>query len=487
MSAELPAGWAEVPLGALLEPGGLFDGPFGSNLKTGDYTPSGVRVIRLENVANLRFIDDKETYISDAKYRSLVKHTVAEGDIIVGSFVDGAVRVCVLPRLPTKAIAKADCFTVRTDLRLADRNFLTYQLGANETRDALVEDIHGATRPRITTKQLRELRVRLPPFSEQRRIVAKVEELMAEVNRAAARLSKVQAILKRFRQSVLAAACSGELTREWREGRSVSVAADDLDDAEPPYNLPAGWRWIRLGKLARFINGDRSKNYPSKKHRVANGIPFINAGHLNAGHVDFADMDYITDERFDMLSSGKVAHNDILYCLRGSLGKAAVVRGLGRGAIASSLLIIRVDASAASIEYLFSYLTSPLGQEMIAQYDNGSAQPNLSAADVARYLVPLPPPQEQTEIARCIDHLFVLANAIEQRVRVAERRVGTLPQSVLAKAFSGELVPTESEVAQLEGRDYEPAPALVARIKAEGNETSERKNKGLGKRRTAST
>src|SRR5436190_1829828 len=88
VSDGLPEGWAEAPLGSLLEAGGLFDGPFGSSLKTSDYTESGVRVIRLENLANLRFVADKKTFISQAKYGELMKHTVMEGDLLVGSFID---------------------------------------------------------------------------------------------------------------------------------------------------------------------------------------------------------------------------------------------------------------------------------------------------------------------------------------------------------------------------------------------------------------
>lgn len=216
MTDELPEGWVEGPLNDVLEPGGLFDGPFGSNLKTGDYTDSGVRVIRLENLGNLHFVEDKETYISEVKYRELTRHTVALGDIIVGSFVDGAVRVCILPELNTKAIAKADCFTVRTDGAVADRRFVAYQLGTNATRDALVEEIHGVTRPRITTKQLRDFRLQLAPLQEQRRIVEAVEALLEQVNRARGRLGRLPAILKRLRQAILTCACSGELTKEWR-------------------------------------------------------------------------------------------------------------------------------------------------------------------------------------------------------------------------------------------------------------------------------
>ena len=154
MSDDQPRGWGVARLQDVLQPGGLFDGPFGSNLKTSDYTDSGVRVVRLENLANLRFIEEKRTYISPAKYKSLTKHSVSEGDVLFGSFLDDAVRVCLMPRLPVPAIAKADCFCIRPRPDMVDPRFLMYQLGRSATRDALIEEIHGATRPRVTTKQL---------------------------------------------------------------------------------------------------------------------------------------------------------------------------------------------------------------------------------------------------------------------------------------------------------------------------------------------
>ena len=98
---DLTEGWTVVALEELLLPGGLFDGPFGSNLKTSDYVEAGVRVVRLENLGHLQFIAGKRTFISRRKYASLIRHRVCEGDIIFGSFVDGDVRVCILPPLDT--------------------------------------------------------------------------------------------------------------------------------------------------------------------------------------------------------------------------------------------------------------------------------------------------------------------------------------------------------------------------------------------------
>jgi len=233
VSDEVPEGWITVTIDQLLQPGGLFDGPFGSSLKTADYTDSGVRVIRLENIANLRFVAEKETWISKSKYEELKRHTVGEGDIIFGSFVDESCRVCLLPKLTTPAIAKADCFCLRPKDELVDRSFLVYQLGSSTTRNALVEEIHGATRPRINTGQLRALSVALPPLAEQRRIVAKVEALLAAAAKVEVEAERQARQLERAPQAILQKAFSGELVPTEAElarieGRSFESAAELL-------------------------------------------------------------------------------------------------------------------------------------------------------------------------------------------------------------------------------------------------------------------
>ena len=101
------------------------------------------------------------------------------------------------------------------------------------------------------------------------------------------------------------------------------------------------WESTQLGEVCNFENGDRGKNYPGRKAFVDQGVPFINAGHLTNDGLDMDAMNFIPRDRFDLLSNGKVFDGDILFCLRGSIGKFAVVEGLKEGAIASSLVIVR--------------------------------------------------------------------------------------------------------------------------------------------------
>ncbi|MFP5265568.1 MAG: restriction endonuclease subunit S [Blastocatellia bacterium] len=225
---ELPAEWSWILLEDLLPKGGIFDGPFGSNLKTSDYTASGVRVIRLENIGHLTFFNEKGTYISREKYETLTKHTVGCGDIIFSSFIADEIRVCVLPQLKTKAIAKADCFCLRPIAKLSDRTFLVFQLASRESYNALVDNVHGATRPRINTTQLRKLKVRMAPLPEQQEIVRRVEALFKVADQIEARYNKAKAYVDKLAQSILAKAFRGELVPQDPNDEPASVLLERI-------------------------------------------------------------------------------------------------------------------------------------------------------------------------------------------------------------------------------------------------------------------
>ena len=186
-----------------------------------------------------------------------------------------------------------------------------------------------------------------------------------------------------------------------------------------PTKLPEGWKLVSLGEVGTLINGDRGKNYPSQKDFVDNGVPFINAGHIQNGEIDFESMNFISRKRFDLLGSGKVKSGDILYCLRGSLGKTAIIKDIQEGAIASSLVIIRPSEQIRT-DYFYRYLASPIGQAEIYKYDNGSSQPNLSAQSLKQYQLPLPPLEEQRKIAAILDKADGVRRKRKEAIRLTE-------------------------------------------------------------------
>lgn len=189
------------------------------------------------------------------------------------------------------------------------------------------------------------------------------------------------------------------------------------------------WRELTLGDVADFINGDRGKNYPSPLDRVQQGIPFINTGHIDpTGWLSDERMDYISLEKYEKLGSGKVKSGDIVYCLRGStIGKTARNK-YNKGAIASSLIIVRAKENVSQ-NFLYYFLTSPFGQSLAQTNDNGSAQPNLSGRVLSQYPISVPNFKIQKAIAGILGKLDDKIELNRQMNQTLEQMAQALFQS----------------------------------------------------------
>lgn len=201
------------------------------------------------------------------------------------------------------------------------------------------------------------------------------------------------------------------------------------------YQLRDGWCYRELASLCKFENGDRGKNYPSRDAFVEAGIPVINAGNLDGRKIVEAGLNYITRERYDILGSGKVRQGDLLFCLRGSLGKCAIVSNLKEGAIASSLVIVRASESLDP-NYLLYYFNSSLCSTFIERYNNGAAQPNLSAKSLSKFLIPLASLKEQKRI---VEKLDALLTRIDTAIMYLQECL-TLKSSLLQSALDGQFL-----------------------------------------------
>lgn len=187
---------------------------------------------------------------------------------------------------------------------------------------------------------------------------------------------------------------------------------------------------VQLGSVCQMINGDRGKNYPSGEDFVPMGVPFVNAGHLQEGRVDFSSMNYITEEKYALLSQGKMRRNDILYCLRGSLGKHGLV-DFERGAVASSLVILRCNDQRILPQFLFYAIETPEIEKQLKAANNGSSQPNLSAASVKAYNIKLPSINKQAEFAAFVAEVDKSKLAVKQSLEKLE----TLKKSLMQQYF----------------------------------------------------
>ena len=255
---------------------------------------------------------------------------------------------------------------------------------------------------------------------------------------------------------------------------------------------------VKLGDVSKLINGDRGKNYPSQADITEEGeIPFVNAGHLNGREIDFSEMNYISQDKYDNLRSGKFQEGDILYCLRGSIGKKAIVSNDVNGAIASSLVIIRPDKEKVDGEYLMFALDSPAIKEQLVKANNGSSQPNLSASSVREYQVELPNISVQKEV---VEKLIKVRNIIDCR-RKELQLLDSLIKARFVEMFGnghdgfcntkrlgefckfqqGTQVPVEEQIEeQLEGYtrflriiDYTQAPQIPRYVSVKGRKIAE--------------
>jgi restriction endonuclease S subunit len=288
----------------------------------------------------------------------------------------------------------------------------------------------------------------LPTLVEQKRIVSIVDELMALCDQLEIQQKQRDNLRTAARKSAIDAISTAttpeELETAWnRINSNWEVVADSLQSVDAlrklvldVFTMPKTFQTEaihKLGDIVSVFNGDRSANYPSKEHRVEFGIPFINAGHLRNGEVEMSEMDYITQNKFLSLKGGKVQDGDLLFCLRGSLGKCAIVNGIKEGAVASSLAILRPNQQANS-KYLLRFLQSGSCEKQIKQFDNGSAQPNLAAKSILNFELYLPALSDQELIVAKVDELMALCDQLESVLKSRSEVAEKFARSVVSAA-----------------------------------------------------
>jgi type I restriction enzyme, S subunit len=267
--------------------------------------------------------------------------------------------------------------------------------------------------------------ITLAPLEEQKRIVEKVEELIERVNAVKKRLAKASEILKRFRQSVLAAACSGRLTEKWRVTAMGEKAAT--------------WQQKEFFELCVL---QRGYDLPKSEHKEG-PFPIMTSGGIFGHHSEY-----------------KAKGPGVLIGRSGSIGKSFYI---DENYWPHNTTLFVKDFKGNFPKYVFYFLQG----FNFHPFSASTAVPTLNRNNLRGLTISVPHFKEQHEIVDRIETLFNLADFIEERITSAGARAEKLTQAILAKAFRGELVPTEAELARREGRSYEPAFDLLARIKEE--------------------
>ncbi|MBI5510431.1 MAG: restriction endonuclease subunit S [Deltaproteobacteria bacterium] len=486
VDGELPEGWTHATLG------GVADVQLGKMLDKAKRI-RGQRLPYLRN-ANVRWgrFDLGDLEEMPFEDHELERYGLKNGDLLACEGGEPG-RCAIWDGGPTDIKYQKALLRVRPSSGVVAK-WIMFQLRHDALGGRLETYFTGSTIKHFPREAALRYRLVLAPLPEQRHIVAKVEALLAQVNASRERLAKVPALLKRFRQSVLAAACSGRLTEEWRAAHgSQREAASDLAAfrearrlrheaaaktgkrriARPTFleeiehdqevlpeleEIPAGWTLVAVGNACERLQYGTSDKADDE---ARGGVPVLRMGNIQDGRLDLGDLKFMRETH--ELRCFRLCHGDVIFNRTNSpelVGKAALVDVEQPLLFASYLVRVQTAAEILDPAYLTYWINSALGRVWARRIrTDGVSQSNINATKLAEMPLPLPPLGEQREIVRRVATLFRLADTIEARVAAGTARADKLTQAVLARAFRGELVPTEAALARREGRTPQPAIA----------------------------
>jgi type I restriction enzyme S subunit len=346
--------------------------------------------------------------------------------------------------------------------------------------------------PGLNRKDIYNQEIPLPSVEEQKRIVAKIEELLPRVNAVRERLIRVKEIMKRVRQSVLSAACSGGLSADWsymqtnietssvsgeiqpklrklaREMRQSTKFFDQRNDIkdqssnkeycwpeqrrEKLPDLPEGWIYADLeALLSRNRKGIKTGPFGTilKKHEhQAEGVPVLGIENIVNMKFVTGSKIHITRRKAEQLANYDARPGDVLISRSGTVGDVCVVpEGIGEARISTNLMRISLDPKAMLPEFFcLLFEGASVVRNQLSTLCGGSTRDFVNSRMLRSIAFPLPPPVEQLEIVRRVETLFNLADRIEKRIESELLRTEKMTQAILAKAFRGELVLTEAEL-----------------------------------------
>lgn len=387
----LPKGWVQAPIAQLISIDGLISD--GDWVESKDQDINGfVRLIQLADIGDGYFQNKSNRFMSIEKAKALNCTFLKQGDLLIARMPAPLGRTCIFPEIGQKSVTVVDICIIRTSNNSAITNsVLTYWLNSPFMRNEIEVNSSGTTRKRITRKKLEQFVIPLPPMSEQKIIAEKLDLLLAQVQETKSRLEQIPELLKQFWQSVLSDAVSGKLTEDCTyHSRSNNIILGNVLELAYGKSLPAKSR-SGDGYPVYGSNGEIGKH----KQKLVNG-PFIIVGRKGSyGEITWSD------------SSGWPI--DTTY-----------------------YVVLKIKSN---LKFIF-YLLQTLG---LNQLNRSTAIPGLNREDAYKLKINLPSIQEQNEIVRRVEQLFAYADKIEQQVNTALEKVNHLPQSILAKAFRGEL------------------------------------------------
>ena len=361
----------------------------------------------------------------------------------------------------------------------------------------IIDNASSTTLPILNKSKFEALAFPLPPLPEQRRIVAKLEELFSKLDAGVAAVRRTQALLKRYRQSVLHAAVTGELTRAWREAhpapaetgaalleriraerraqweaaqvakrggqlplgdgwKSKYVESEEPDTSELP-ELPQGWAWASLEQISDLDVGFAFKSEQFSKQ----GIRLLRGENIEPGALRWKDVRYWPENKAESFEKYLIQEGEIILAMDRPLISSGLKLARAKSSDLPCLLVQRMarfrPVETGATGYLYFFLQTQQAIRHLLGGQTGTQLPHISGRGIVSMLVPLPPLVEQHQILGEVECRLSVLDELEHTLAAELTRAERLRQSILHRAFTGRLVPQDAT--------DEPAAALLARLR----------------------
>ncbi len=285
--------------------------------------------------------------------------------------------------------------------------------------------------PGLNRDQVYEITVPVPPPSDQKKASAFLDQIDQTLDSSIAKLSAFSDKMVNFRRTILSAACTGRLTEDWRGENSPSID-DDREDG-----LPSGWTRSTVEELAE-PGAAVSYGIVKPGPEVPDGVPYVRQQDVVGGTVLIDQLARTSTEIASKYRRTALREGDVLLCIIRNLRVAIVPPGIDGANITQGMVRIRPGNQVLG-DYLAYYLSAPGTQQKMRDQYVGLAMPRINVRDARALVVDLPPLDEQHEIVSRVRHLLSLADVLKERSDRASDYVERSAQSVLAKAFGGQL------------------------------------------------
>lgn len=385
-------------------------GPFGSNLKSCDYTEDGIRVIQLQNIGDGFFSNQYKIYTSQRKADELLSCNIYPGEIILAKMADPVARACIIPNDEKRYLMCSDGIRLKIDNNECDNRYIMYSINSEYFRKSAIANSTGSTRLRIGLNELKNLQLIIPPLKEQQKIADILSTVDQQIEQTDALIEKTKELKKGLMQRLLTKGIGHTEYRDTEIGR-----------------IPKGWEVKRLVEVSD-INPESlsSKTDPNSVLKYID-IESVTTGKIN-GTKEFCFAEAPSRAR------RIVVYNDVIIStVRPYLKAFAIVKTDEDNMICSTGFAVIRAINNNNPEFLFQYTLSDCFINQLSNKMVGSNYPAVNASDVKESLIAVPPINEQKRIAQVLSEFDIQINELEDK----KEKLCILKSGLMDKLLTG--------------------------------------------------